>query len=1245
MSEPAYETVQWTEGQKRAIAWRGSDVLVAASAGTGKTAVLSQRCLSLLMDPRHETGILNMLILTFTEAAAEEMSMRIRRQLTAQAQRDPRHRHLQREVLLLPSADISTIHAFCKRLITDHFHVLGLDPSFRLIDSDEQCLLKSEALEDTLEWAWREPSLGQALPELFHRRPLQGPKGFTAGIIAIHDFLEGQVSPQRWCERALARARAAERPESDYAEAQWSSVEDRLAGASARLERAQTLFDLHGGTGASAAVDLLAWVAESRGRLKRRAFDGCVEALLAFKKPRVTKPKGCDEARGRQIQALIKRAVDEIGGLRDWAVLCPEYGDRMVEPVRRQTETLLGLARQFSLDYRRLKQRSNCLDFADLEHLALKLLVESDQTDPLDRNGPKSTDVALSLRRQYHHIFVDEYQDINAVQEALIGALARGDNLFAVGDVKQSIYAFRGAQPRLLLARLARAEQTPEREQGQALRVDLNTNFRSTPGILACVNHLFGRLMSVESADMAYDAEARFTVPKAAAEGDPDPACGPALEFHLLEDLPAGPSEGPAEDSAERAGSVSSRQRQAALVARRIRQVMGLEAGESSYRVFDKALGRPRDLRFGDIAILMRSPAKRADDYLKILRRAGIPVSCTGASGYFEATEIGEMLSLLKVLDNPQRDIEFVSVLRGALGAVTDTELAEIVLQSGTQQKRPAFCEQVALYCDAGSDRRLVAKLRSLVQQLDRWRQAARAGTLADLIWGVLSGGGLLALVQTLPGAELRRANLLKFHDRAIQFSGFASSGGAPSLRRFVEFIEQLQDAGAEWSSAEPPAPERDAVRITSVHRSKGLEFPVVILAELNSPFSSKDSTDDLLLSADQGIGLQVVETQSGLRLPSLAHQVIAEERRAVAMAEEMRVLYVALTRARDHLILTGSCKAQEVRDLLGTLDVSAARVDLDLLRSSRCLMQWLIAGFADQRPLWEAVGLEATGQGVMGTLMEAHYYDPAKLSLLSQWISTLAAGQDPSAEGAGEGEGEVKADALVESLKKSLHWEYPHASYTRMAAKRTVSQLLHAAGDEEKIEPYPSAEFSFSEDHDSKLRQRAIGTGTHWILQRIPLEAPVTKASVERLIAGDVESGALAAETAGLIDVEAIVDFFAGPLGELALDPGNLVHREWPFTVRFAAQDADSHATQTAECDSQIVQGIADMVVLTGQGAQVIDFKTDRVAADQIQGRASTYRDQLMLYGHAVEKCLKCPVRGRWLYFLAAGRAVEIVP
>jgi ATP-dependent helicase/nuclease subunit A len=512
---------------------------------------------------------------------------------------------------------------------------------------------------------------------------------------------------------------------------------------------------------------------------------------------------------------------------------------------------------------------------------------------------------------------------------------------------------------------------------------------------------------------------------------------------------------------------------------------------------------------------------------------------------------------------------------------------------------------------------------------------------LADLIWDVLSGGGLLALVQALPGAELRRANLLKFHDRAIQFSGFASSRGAPSLRRFVEFIEQLQDAGADWSSAEPPALERDAVQITSVHRSKGLEFPVVILAELNSPFSSKDSTDDLLLSADQGLGLQVVEKQTGLRLPSLAHQVIAEERRALAMAEEMRVLYVALTRARDRLILTGSCKAQEVRDLLGTQDVTADCVDLDLLRSSRCLMQWLIAGFADQRALWEAVGLEATGQGVTGELMEAHYYDPAKISLLSRWIRTVEAGQNqPRAEAK-----EVQADAVIESLKRSLHWNYPHAAYTRMAAKRTVSQLLHAAEGEVKFEPYRQTEFSFVEDHDGKLRQRAIGTGTHWVISRIPLDASVTKALVDRLIEGDVESGALAAETAALIDVEAIVEFFAGPLGAQSLDSENRVYREWPFTVRIAVPDDDPRTTYNAGHDNQIVQGIADMVVLTGQGAQVIDFKTDKVAADRIQERASFYRDQLLLYGRAVEQCLECPVRGLWLYFLAAGDAVEIMP
>ncbi|MHC4076772.1 MAG: UvrD-helicase domain-containing protein, partial [Planctomycetota bacterium] len=486
--------------------------------------------------------------------------------------------------------------------------------------------------------------------------------------------------------------------------------------------------------------------------------------------------------------------------------------------------------------YSHAKITLNCLDFADLEHYALKLLTAEDSSQ--DRMEPSQT--ALMLREKYKYIFVDEYQDINSVQQRILEMLSTGGNVLEVGDVKQSIYAFRGAQPDIFLEQLNHASAEIEKAPG-GLRVDLNLNFRSAKGILDFVNKVFSRIMTNSFAKIDYD-ESHQLKPghedesKGSTLGDSEPV----VEFHILDEIQKEyGSDDQKSNGANGQGNpslVTSRQSQAATIARRIRQMVGADTGKPEFQIYDKRQDTIRDVDYRDIVVLMRSLAKKANDYVEIFRLAGVPVSCQATAGYFQATEISDVLCLLKVLDNPQRDIELAAVLRSPFFNVSDSELAKIKIQSRATKEHENFYDCMLRYSSSDKDKKLTDKLEAIDKKIKQWRSIGRRGNIADVLWQVYRETGYLSFVSALPNGQARKANLLKLHNRAIQFEDFASSAGIYSLTRFVEFIEKLQETGQDWAPAEPQASAGNSVRILSVHKSKGLEFPVVFLAELDSP-------------------------------------------------------------------------------------------------------------------------------------------------------------------------------------------------------------------------------------------------------------------------------------------------------------------------------------------------------------------------------------------------------------------------
>ncbi len=1246
----AEKKIIWTDQQRQAIAERGKDILVTASAGTGKTAVLSGRCADIVSDPSICPDVWSILVVTFTDAAAEEMRVRIAGQLR-DALAQTKNPHLARQLVLLQASDISTIHSFCKRLITENFYKLGLDPAFNVIAGDEQKLLKAEMLEKTIEWAWRQDSLRQGLEQLLGRRNLNVKEGFCAKVIEISNFLDTIAYRQRWFDKTGAFADAVNLFGTKAGKKQKEIILETLTGILDQLGHAQRLYESRGCGGDWACkledthVQPLKLLVEF---LQSNECAKWAEAIRDFKKPRTNTPKDIEKPIADFIAKAVRKALSRLDSLFGLAVLNPGYYERIGRSSSLQTKILIELVKRFDHFYSHAKSQINCLDFADLEHYALKLLSDEDCSE---EDKPEPSETALALGQKYKYIFVDEYQDINAVQQAILDCLSNDGNLFVVGDVKQSIYAFRGASPDIFLERLGDASADSQ-NAANGLRVDLTENFRSNKGILEFVNKLFSRIMTASVSKLDYDESAML---KAASATESENTSGQVVELHILDEQQKGSEsenqDGTEIDELKTLGVVSPRQRQAMMIARRIKEMVGGDTGKAEFEIFDKQLQKKRPVDYRDIVILMRSPANKAEDYVEVLQLAGVPVSCKDATGFFEATEITDLLCLLKVLDNPRRDVELAALLRSPVFDFSDTELARIRVESKSETIGGDFYDCMVEYTASGEDDSLAKKIKKFVAQIERWRTIVRRGHLADLLWQIYRQTSYLSFVSALPGGSRRRANLLLLHDKAIEFENFNSNSTAVSLGRFVDFVEKLQESRQDWTPAEPEDTAENAVRILSVHKSKGLEFGVVFLAELDGRFNKKDIADDCLVDSDYMLGLQIIDSQSNVKLSSLEHQVIAERKVSRGLAEEMRILYVATTRARERLILTASQKKQKCRDIVfGGASFGEQPIPDWQLRSCQSHFEWILYGLSEQKNLQKAFDLNQAAEVDNDNLLSVYVYEQSKLEKLSGEIIRIKKNMSSRSSAKVESIQNPNVFKILEQLKKSINWQYGYMDATQLPAKQSVTQLTHYGDEYAKIdytdlfahEPVVTLSGNSTKFTTDSL---SIGSATHLVIANLDLSGPVCADSVQQTIKKLVKQGDIDKTLAVKINDDAITAFFETQLGRRVLAIESEVRREWPFSLGMNVSELSFHSLVPGAAGNEtvVIQGIIDMLVKTPEGLVVIDFKTDDIIAEQACQRAEIYKQQLKLYGKAAAAILKDKLAGKWIYFLKAGIAIEV--
>ena len=1273
-AEAARGTQKWTEEQLAAIHYRGGNLLVAAAAGAGKTAVLVERIISYVVDPENPVDVDRLLVLTFTNAAAAEMRARVGRVLAERLDQAPGDRRLQRQMALLNHASIGTIHSFCLELIRQHFYLLGLDPGFRLTGETEAELLQAEVLETLFAQRYEsEP------PSPFHRLvDCYGGKRDDAAlqqlVLEIFKLARSTPRPQAWLAR-LARAYAL--PEdAAFEQLPWCAalkqgLKIALPGLTGLLDTAIRLAG--SGTGPGAYLDALE---DDRAQIKKlvQALDDPqitwddLAALLGgvtFGKLKAVRGQAVDPELKKQVADLRKEVKAQIKKIaatyfsRPSAELNADL--RFVAPL---AEELGRLTQDFAEAYTRVKRTRGLVDFSDLEHYCLEALAapptdQAETTAATDQTGLAAlcpSAVAAELRQRYVEVLVDEYQDINPVQEAILNLVSRQNetaappNLFLVGDVKQSIYRFRLADPGLFLAKHHHYAAAPG---AQGRRIELTKNFRSRRGVVAAVNYLFRQLMTPVVGELDYDPAAELAYgagyPPAPPEGLPDPE---TVELYLCGEFFADEAAANGDDFSETAAALgepdpedleilNTAQLEARLIAARIQELVGSARENSAgWPVYDPGRQAYRALDYRDIAVLLRSPAGWAQIFIDEFRALGVPAYAETSGGYFEATEVETMLSLLRVIDNPRQDIPLAGVLRSPLVGLDAEDLAQIRLR----QRQGDFYEALCLAAEAGDP--LAAKLAVFLERLDQWRDAAAQGELAGLLWRLYRDTGFYNYVGGLPGGAQRQANLRALLERTRQYEATGFRG----LFLFLRYIERMQETRRDLGTAKILPEQANVVRLMSIHKSKGLEYPVVFIAGLGRNFNRRDLYQPVLLHKDLGLGLQYVDPELRITYPTVAKTALRHKLKMEALAEELRVLYVAMTRAKEKLILVGSVTRIKTKiSQWGRSLASASEVlpDSDLAAAS-CFLDWIMTAVARHRD----------GFMLSETVLSDYRPTPAIAGDPSRWRlvfddavetvpKTEAAEPDlwPQVQRLAELEPSDAWEALV---NQRLTWRYPYQALVGYSAKTTVTELKRRFSQIAETDgaPQPNPGLSFDQRprflrETTGLNAAEAGSALHLVMQNLDLRQVDNLAEINRQIAGMLARELLTPEQAQAAPARKILDFWQSPLGQ-RVRQGKKIYREKPFTLALPAGKIYSELVGAA-LETVLVQGVIDCLVEEGDGFLLLDYKTDRFAPARLEAVIDGYRSQLALYAGAVERIYGKKVKESYLYFINLALAVKV--
>lgn len=1209
----------WTNEQQAAIDSRGQTLLLSAAAGSGKTAVLVERIIRRLLDKEYPIDITELLVVTFTKAAAAEMRDRIGTALmkALSETKDPR---VERQLALLPSAQISTLHAFCQHVIRKYFYTIDLDPAFSIAGEEELNLLRRQVLEDVFLSYYEDDekaSILYPLADMFGSD--RGDDILMDTVSRMYTYARSLAWPEHWLKEAARAYDVA--PDAVIDDMVWAGpIKDavrRILEEDARLYDG-VLYHLRQREAFAPACDtFVAEQAALRQAAQARSWNDLSRFVRAIDFPRLKslrKLSDDDKAvweRCKKVRDDVKKDVIKTLQSVYFSATPEEWldGMRAMKPVM---DGLVTLTLDFAKAYGAAKKEKGWIDFSDLEHFCLQILLAPDASP----EHPVPSAAAEELRSQYEEVFIDEYQDTNGVQELITRLVSGEDNRFMVGDIKQSIYRFRLADPTLFLEKY----QSFSRDEKAVQRcIDLGRNFRSVPVVLDAVNAVFSRAMTAEAAGMDYGEREKLYAGRQAP--DDERWIGGPVEVDIV----------PTPSDEEDDDGSTAFEKECRFIAGRIGELL------ASGRMAARKDGTLEPLSYRHIVVLLRSMAGKADVLIQALQEGGIPSYAEQSGGYFAAVEVQVMLALLRCIDNPEQDLAMAAVLRSPLVGLDETALAGVRLAGdGTLwQNLPAFVASLPDGVDEKED------LQQFMAAFDSWRTYSRRHGVAELLQRLYDDTAYVDFVGAMPGGDVRQANLKALYDRARQYE----EAGFRGLFRYLQLMDKMKEDGLDLAPAKVVSEKEDVVRIMSIHKSKGLEFPVVFVADMGKAFNRRDTQDQILFHNRLGIGLKQYDPEWRMSYPTLIWSGIAAQLRWEGTAEEERILYVAMTRARDQLILTGH----------------SSHIDRDWQRWTSRLNPAQAKSYFD----WVMPAALAP----FGAKADADYARPGAAWQDAIWQVRIARAVPAGTVEEGVYDGEPRLEALRRGdltgtpvpswLDEQLSWQYAYPQAVRTAAKFSVSEVkrryqeLHSneLQDEAALSVPAAAVIPTAPGEDDAFaalppwlagEEAAIsgaqrGTALHKALQYITPAADQTTATLRREIDAFVRQGLLSREEAKLVYVPALAAFCQSDIGRRMAESPEL-HREYPFTVLLAGGDP---LPETETGEQILIQGVIDCLFREDDAWILVDYKSDRLeTADAFRSR---YAVQLALYKRAVEQITHRPVEETYIYSLHLQQEIRL--
>lgn len=1181
--------MNYTKEQEQAIFLRGKNIMVSAGAGAGKTRVLVSRMAELIMDKEHPIEADRFLVMTFTNAAAAEMKERIGTELEERLEKDPDNLYLRKQIRKIRQADISTIHSFCNHLIRTHYNELAIDPSFRIGEEGELFLLRQQAVEQVLEEAYasgRESFL--QFVEAY--APGKNDTVLEEMIEDLYHFSRSFPNADGWFEKTGKEATILAGKDG------WdTSTAVTLLLSKAQKESLQIqeeLYQLLESVTEDAPekyTGLLQEIKEYINSLTQAKDYNSYYKVLSQKSissfPRAAK-KEKEWGLYEEVKEFHQKVREQINSQKENVFTAPaEELQREAAVIYPLLEEYMALTKRFAEIYFLCKKEKNVYDFDDLEHFALELLVESYD----EQGAAQPSETAKELSKKYKMIFVDEYQDTNLVQETILEMLLnkKHNSLFTVGDVKQSIYRFRQARPDLFLRR--KDQYISQADAG--VSIELRDNFRSAPGVLTFTNYIFSQLMEKEFGGVDYNEKT------ALRPGDGGPMMQDEETSEILffqKDSASALKEVPEDILAE-----------SAVICKRIKELI-----EEGYH-------------YGDMVILLRSGAGRMEPMAEFLEQEGIPVSCDNKTGYFQTREIIVMLNYLSIVDNIYQDIPMASVMLSSIGKFTEEELVKLrVLIEEPVRGKYTLYDFMRLYMQEGTEEELKKKIRDFLMNLLYFRQQKKEQPLSTLLWDIYERTGFYYDVQLMPDGEKRKENLLMLLKKAEDYEKTVFKG----LFYFNRYMKQLKSYEIEMGEAGTSMEEEDVVKIMTIHKSKGLEFPVVFVSGLSKKFNRMDLNKAVLCHPELGIGMECVNTTLRFHHPSLMKKAIQEKAWKDTLEEEMRILYVAMTRAKRKLILTGLIKSEELEAGM------RASIQAQKWRAGS-MMDWILPIMAEQFQNTDKIWLKARlfSWSDIEELFNAREREEAAFSY-RHFMEEYVEGQDSSL------------------IKKAFSHVYPNMEATKWKRKYSVSELkslsqitlpneesvVYEPDEEERIIP------QFLKEEREEVGGAAKGTIVHKIMEMLPFAKIQTKKQLFDWIDDLKQSYPESKQISAKWLYRGIEAFLFSEQGEKIrkMDEAGKVKKELPFTVGLPV----SLINQDTEAeDTVVVQGVIDACADMGNHLCLIDYKTDQIKEGEEQQLLDRYGNQMLYYKAALEQILEKRVSEIYLYSFSLKKFISV--